>query len=183
MKVFYKLEVKDVVQLIADKYEIKDIEKIEAIGLGEYMVDMSDTEGRVNTPVKILKAETKQIAERQLEELRQLKEDNPVAVITPASTKDIQKEENDISEELKEKYERIKELMHSKYDDMTEEERYKECITDDKLMEWIHSGKTVVALCHDYGLGKNFRARIYKRVEKLRSECASSGDEEGRKEN
>ena len=45
--------------------------------------------------------------------------------------------------------------------------------TDDKLAECIAEGMTVVEICRKYNFSDQEKYRLYKRTEKLRSECAS----------
>lgn len=156
MQVLYRLDHDDIVQLIAEKYKIKDLDKIQAMGLDSFLVDMSDSEKISKSPAKVLKTETARAAEEQIQELEQLKEENPAIDITPEAmkeiTKDILDKDNDSPEAM--------------------EKRYK-CITEDKLKEWIEAGKKISQMCEAYDLDNRYKSRLYKRAEKYRLECAS----------
>ena len=51
--------------------------------------------------------------------------------------------------------------------------RYED-LTDDKLAEYLAKGDSIVSICMRYGLDDKFKARLYKRAEKLKKECASN---------
>jgi len=156
MQVLYRLDHDDIVQLIAEKYEIKDLDKIQAMGLDSFLVDMSDSEKISKPPAKVLKTETARAAEEQIQELKQLKEEYPAIDITPEAmkeiTKDISDKDNDSPEAMEKRYKRI---------------------TEDKLKEWIEAGKKISQMCEVYDLDNRYKSRLYKRAEKYRSECAS----------
>lgn len=57
--------------------------------------------------------------------------------------------------------------------DLAMQMRY-ETLTDDKLAEYLAKGDSIVSICRGYGLDDKFKARLYKRAEKLKKECASN---------
>lgn len=141
MKVYYKIEPRDIIKMIAEKYRVKDPERqITAITDNCYMIDMSETE----TP-----------------------EDAPVIRI---------KEKMDTMEGLEKIYANEGGRAIAPVDDeliIDQEARY-QMLTDGIIKQQLDAGKGVSEMCKDYNLiDKKYAQRLYKRTEKIRSECAS----------
>lgn len=138
MRVFYKIEQKDVIRMIAEKYDIKDPERqIVPYIDNSYMVDMSDTEA---SPIgRKEKTDT-------VKELETILANEGGRAIAP------------VDDEL--------------IDD--QEARY-QMLTDGMIKQQLDAGKGVSEMCKDYNLiDKKYAQRLYKRTEKIRSECASN---------
>lgn len=142
MKVYYKIEPRDIIKMIAEKYRVKDPERqITAITDNCYMIDMSETE----TP-----------------------EDAPVIRI---------KEKMDTMEGLEKIYANEGGRAIAPVDDeliIDQEARY-QMLTDGMIKQQLDAGKGVSEMCKDFNLiDKKYAQRLYKRTEKIRSECASN---------
>ncbi len=138
MKVFYKIEQKDVIRMIAEKYDIKDPEsQIVPYIDNSYMVDMSDTEA------------------------------SPIG----------RKEKTDTAKELETILANEGGRAIAPVDDeliIDQEARY-QMLTDGMIKQQLDAGKGVSEMCKDYNLiDKKYAQRLYKRTEKIRSECASN---------
>ena len=138
MKVFYKIEQKDVIRMIAEKYDIKDPEsQIVPYIDNSYMVDMSETETQ-----PIGRKEKTDTAK----ELETILANEPAEKIDPVDD----------------------ELI------IDQETRY-QMLTDGMIKSMLDNNKGVSEICKDYNLiDKKYAQRLYKRTEKIRSECASN---------
>ncbi len=138
MKVFYKIEQKDVIRMIAEKYDIKDPEsQIVPYIDNSYMVDMSETETQ-----PIGKKEKTDTAK----ELETILANEGGRAIAPVDDESI----------------------------IDQETRY-QMLTDGMIKSMLDDNKGVAEICKDYNLiDKKYAQRLYKRTEKIRSECASN---------
>lgn len=139
MRVYYKIEPKDVVKMIAEKYGVKNPEeKIVAVYDNCYMVDMSDTEGYDRADEDNIPESCEKDAKGEAKTM-----ESGACADNPA--------------------ERTAEDAEKVYS----------TITDERLSNMLDEGKSIVDICKLHGLDKRFQYRLYKRAEKLRSECAS----------
>lgn len=152
MKVMYEFDAKDVAQLIADKYGIS-VHKVSANCDFEdviFKLDMSEDE----TP------DDKIIANLQKGNPENLKK------ILSENTAPARQEIRPLPP--------IGGTEKEKFDyNLYQEHQYK-LITDDMLADCISKKECIKDLCRKFGLDSTRQSRIYKRVEKLKKECASN---------
>ena len=162
MKVYYKLDVNDIKQLIAEKYGVS------TKGIGTcmtpegpgFMVDMSETETPEPVPFKdyvspFLAGKKEAPAPETL----------TVNVTAPAE---------DIKRFIDKEAEEVKPVRYEDPDEAAEA-RYKK-ITDELLQEYIAAGRTISQICKAYELtDSKYSARLYKRSEQFRKEGARLG--------
>ena len=147
MRVVYEINLDDMRNILAEKYEI-DSSKIEFMGHGDLTfarIDVSDTE----TPSALTKEQVKAIWEKYPVKSKDVA-DIPVPDPEPA----------------------IEEPADIAFTCSTEEDRYKQ-ITDKLLKEYIKAGRTIPQICKAWQLeDSRYSARLYKRAEQFRSEDA-----------
>lgn len=150
MKVYYKLDVNDIKQLIAEKYGVS------TKGIGTcmtpegtgFMVDMSRTETPEPVPFKdyvspFLAGKEEPAEEKKEPEKEPEQQDNiPTEVVSDLVYQELQ---------------------------------YKK-ITNERLQEYIEAGRTIPQICKAYELtDSKYSAKLYKRAEQFRKEGARLG--------
>ena len=151
MRVVYEINLEDMRNILAEKYEI-DSSKIEFMGHGDLVfarIDVSETEtpGKINiiTP-RITQEEMQKIYDLSMKMIPSKKEE-------PAPE---QKEPEPTDEDI-------------------QELKYKQ-ITNEMLQALIVGGLTIPQICEKYDLkDSEYSARLYKRAEQFRKEGARLG--------
>lgn len=142
MKVYYKIEPRDIIKMIAEKYGVKDPERqITAVIDNCYMIDMSETETPEDAPVRRIKEKMD-----TMEGLEKIYANEGGRAIAPVDDESI----------------------------IDQEARY-QMLTDGMIKQQLDAGKGVSDICKECNLiDKKYAQRLYKRTEKIRSECASN---------
>jgi len=179
MKVYYKLDVNDIKQLIAEKYGVS------TKGIGTcmtpegtgFMVDMSRTETPEPVPFKDYVSPFLAGKEEPAEEKKR-----PVGGLTPET----RAKANKIAEEKAEEYgiippekkepEQQDSIPTEVVSDLVYQELQYKKITNERLQEYIEAGRTIPQICKAYELtDSKYSAKLYKRAEQFRKEGARLG--------